>query len=344
MKNRIFFFDAVRVLACIMVVIMHAPMPQKNIIGVFTWGLTYFSMPCIGLFFTVSGALLLPVKSSDENGLAFINRRLNKFVFPVLIWSVVYLLVQGVFTSGDINGIIRSLCSIPFKRQEGVLWFMYTLIGIYLIAPVISPWLARADKRTIQTYLGIWGISLLFPYLKAFVDIEKSAYGMYYYTSGFVGYFILGYYLRRFGINLSLKYSLGGVMVMFVFPIIFKLFIDGKGLNFGDTFWYLSIDSPILVVLWWNIIKHVSKHIEHNNIIKNACILLSDFSFGIYLCHILIMRYGLWHIPKIVEISNYVMQTCVVIVLSLLGSCAFCYVVGSFPIGKYVIGYYRKKT
>lgn len=342
MKNRIFFYDLVRFVACIMVVVMHAPMPSKNIVGVFTWGITYFTMPCIGLFFTVSGALLLPVSCFNNNSITFVKRRIKKFVVPVFIWSVIYLLVQGVFFTGDINNIMRSLCSIPFRRQEGVLWFMYTLVGLYLIAPVISPWLEQASKRTIQVYLGIWGISLLYPYLQPFVEIEESAYGICYYTSGFVGYFVLGYYLRRYGLDLSLKCSLGGWLIMQMIPVFFKIFIDDKELCFGDTFWYLSVDSPILVVLWWNILKRMAGYMEHNDRLKKSCIIFSDMSFGIYLSHILIMRYGLWHIQEIVCINNYIIQTIVIIVLTLLASFFFCYVISLSPIGKYVICYNRR--
>ena len=337
-----FFYDLVRAVACIMVVAMHSPMPGKNIVGVFTWGLTYFTMPCIGLFFTVSGALLLPVSCSNDDSLTFVKRRIKKFVVPVFIWSVIYLSVQGVFSSGDINDILRSLCSIPFKRQEGVLWFMYALIGLYMIAPVISPWLEQASKRTIQVYLGIWGISLLYPYLKPFVDIEESAYGICYYTSGFAGYFVLGYYLRRYGLDLSLKYVGGVFLTMQMVPVFFKLFIDGKGLDFGEIFWYLSIDSPILVVLWWDMLKRAAGYIEHNNRLKKSCVLFSDMSFGIYLSHMLIMRYGLWHIQEIKCIENYITQTVVVIILTLSASFFVCYVISSFPIGKYIICYNRK--
>ena len=50
MHERIFHFDIIRTVACLMVIIMHAPMPSDRIIAVFTWGITYLTMPCIGLF------------------------------------------------------------------------------------------------------------------------------------------------------------------------------------------------------------------------------------------------------------------------------------------------------
>lgn len=61
MKERVLYLDILRVLACVMVIMMHAPMSSANANGLFTVTLTYFTMPCIGLFFAVSGALLMPI-------------------------------------------------------------------------------------------------------------------------------------------------------------------------------------------------------------------------------------------------------------------------------------------
>ncbi|MBX9111437.1 hypothetical protein HCG90_16385 [Parabacteroides johnsonii] len=75
MHERIFHFDIIRTVACLMVIIMHAPMPSDRIIAVFTWGITYLTMPCIGLFFALSGALLLPVKNTPLDSVNFVKKR-----------------------------------------------------------------------------------------------------------------------------------------------------------------------------------------------------------------------------------------------------------------------------
>lgn len=43
MHERIFHFDIIRTVACLMVIIMHAPMPSDRIIGVFTLGYYLFN-------------------------------------------------------------------------------------------------------------------------------------------------------------------------------------------------------------------------------------------------------------------------------------------------------------
>ena len=60
MKQRQIHLDILRIIACMMVVLMHSPMPRGDAVGQLYGGVSYLTSPCIGLFFMVSGALLLP--------------------------------------------------------------------------------------------------------------------------------------------------------------------------------------------------------------------------------------------------------------------------------------------
>lgn len=126
--------DIIRIVACLMVVTMHAPMPNENAIGIFNAALSYYNAPCIGLFFMVSGALLLPIKG---DGIDFLKRRFTKIAGPTIFWSIFYIACRYFF-DGTSEGIAKSILSIPFSPQgHGVMWFMYTLAGLYLIAPIL---------------------------------------------------------------------------------------------------------------------------------------------------------------------------------------------------------------
>lgn len=83
-----------------MVVFMHAPMPSANAdagTGLFLSALSYFTAPCIGLFFMVSGALLLPVRMNTSS---FLKRRFSKVLIPTLVWSVFYISTQSLLRGG----------------------------------------------------------------------------------------------------------------------------------------------------------------------------------------------------------------------------------------------------
>lgn len=339
-KERILHADIVRIVTCLMVVLMHSPMPGPKLIPIFTSGLTYFTMPCIGLFLTLSGYLLLPVKKSPSESVTFAISRVKKFIWPTIIWSLIYMIVNGTFSSGDMMLIVRKLCSIPFYPQEGVLWYMYVLVGLYFVAPIISPWLEQINKKTIQIYLFIWGITLLIPFLRPFVSIRTGESNILYYFSGYLGYFVLGFYLRKYDIKINPFKAIIGILVCMVLYAGFQIYIADSSLNFGEVFWYLSIDSPVLLLCWWNILRVISDLIKNSQSkLKNLVVNFSYLSFGVYLAHLLVMRYGLWQIEWIQNIENYIVQTLLVFFLTLFFTNVLVYFISKLPVGNYIIAY-----
>lgn len=83
-QKRIFYFDIIRIIACLMVILMHTPSPTSGLDGISYHILDMLAEPCIGLFYMVSGALLLPVKMPYRE---FLKKRLNKVVWPTIIFS-----------------------------------------------------------------------------------------------------------------------------------------------------------------------------------------------------------------------------------------------------------------
>lgn len=80
-------FDLLRLLACLMVIAMHAPLPDSaegN--GLFLSTLSYLTAPCIGLFFMVSGALLLPVRTGAS---IFFEKEIRENIVPYSVLELV---------------------------------------------------------------------------------------------------------------------------------------------------------------------------------------------------------------------------------------------------------------
>lgn len=325
--------DIIRILACFMVIAMHAPMPNGNAIGIFNAALSYYNSPCIGLFFMVSGALLLPIKS---NGIDFLKKRFAKIISPTIFWSVFYIICKCI-SSGTTDGVIKSIFSLPFSAQgHGVMWFMYTLAGLYLIAPIISTWLERASKKEIEIYLILWLITTCYPIFQRLLYIEVSNTGILYYLSGFAGYFLLGYYLKKYPKSIPNVVLITAAIIAAIAPIICK--IAGIEVNMYEIFWYLSI---FVVAMTAAIFSLINNNIKSN--FNGAGIsIISNLSFGIYLTHIFVMRYVLWKCDFIINIDSYIIQTIVIIILTFIGSLGLSYLIAKLPKAEYIIGYKLK--
>lgn len=330
MKERNYNYDIMRVLACIMIICMHAPMPNLNANGIILSTISYFTAPGLCLFFVISGSLLLPIKTDTTT---FLKRRLGKVIMPTLVFTILYIILNCI--NGEQQNILRTICSIPFSAQgHGVLWFMYTLIGLYLVAPIISKWLDSASKREVELYLLLWVITLCFPILKLFVGINEGNTGVLYYFSGYIGYFILGYYLKKYPESISLKKLMIPDIIAIIAPIAFK--VMHIEIDFYSMFWYLSIFVALLCTTIYVLISKIK--IKKGGIVE----LISNLSFGIYLIHIAVMRFFIWELDFIININNYILQWIMVVGLTFIISCSIAYVISLLPFGDYIIGYKKQ--
>ena len=336
MKERVVYLDYIRIMACMMVVLMHAPMPSSNAVGVFLSSVSYFTSPCIGLFFMVSGALLLPSKESTGT---FLRKRFLKIVYPVILWSLIYMGINWNTYSFP-KGIIEALFSLPFSPQgNSVLWFMYVLMGLYLITPIISRWLEHVGKKEIEFYLILWLVTLCYPILELFLSINDGKTGILYYSSGYLGYYVLGYYLNRYSFSLKI------ISTLFLLSLGCVIYckIGDIDVDFYRMFWYLSIFSAVQCALWFLLLKRFFEKHDYSRF-RRKVQQVAALTFGIYLMHILIMRSLLWQVSFIQEISNYIVQSLLVAVLTFVLSLGCTYLISLLPGGGYLIGYKQKRV
>lgn len=348
MKPRNMLLDIVRVVACFLVICAHSRMPSD---AAFQWnffiaGLGYIARPGIGLFFMVSGFLLLPTNVSARD---FLKHRLGKIFYPTLIWSVLYI-IENIYWGTYNTSLFTCGVSFLFHWQGSVLlWYMYTLAGLYLLSPILSPWLNNCTKRDLDMYLCLWGITLLFPYISYIAEIDTSIAGILYYFSGYVGYFILGFYLKKFGNPLKNDVIIVLVAIIcLVFPIVLRL--SHVSFDQGAVFGFLSIFVVAMCLVWWRFFELLAIKIqlkENAHIERGLHILskVSVLSFGVYFIHMAVLRDVLWNLPLIKSISFYPLQTGIIIILAFVLSIVICYLISLLPFSKYLIGYssYKRK-
>ena len=336
MKQRILYLDVIRILACVMIIAMHAPIPNTGISNYVLSTDSFLTAPGIGLFIMVSGALLLPVNMSTEQ---FLKKRFSKIVWPTLFWTLFYYIVAPYTDTVDRGSGLTSFLSIPFSTQfNSVLWFMYMLAGLYLLAPVLSCWLKQASRREIVFYLCLWGITMCYPLIRDYVIVNESHTGILFYFGGYAGYFLLGYYLNKY-VNLSIWKSL----VLFVFPLLIAMIVkmSGTKVDFYDLFWYLSIFVAMMCVACFMLIRKMDIIYDNTSKCHRAIAWFSNCSFGIYLVHIFVMRGIVWQIPLVFRLDGF-FQLGTVISLTLIGSSLLTWFISYLPKAEYIIGVKNK--
>ena len=192
-QNNIGWVDLLRVLACFMVVFSHscdAFVAQFDadrasfLTGVFGGSLMRASVP---LFVMMTGVLLLPVGQGYDL-VSFYRKRIGRILPPLVFWSVALPLLMYAY----FNYINPSTCNpqvavggytvqqlvqriytfvFNFNFDTTPLWYLYMLIGLYLLMPVLNAWLVQASQRELKVVLGLWVVSLFLPYLKMLAPV-----------------------------------------------------------------------------------------------------------------------------------------------------------------------------
>ncbi|WMJ24409.1 acyltransferase [Paludicola sp. MB14-C6] len=309
-QSRIAYFDGLRVLSMIGVIFMHvAAGPLRQGMGV-TWHFlnvfVCFFFIAVPIFFMISGTVLL--NSQNTYSVKYtLKNRMPKLVIPLLIWSVIavlpaYLNPEALQNGFNIIGYLKSLAVIPSQNIVVHLWFMYFLIPLYLISPFLKILVDHMSDNAIRYLLLIWFLIMAMNTAVAFVPEHYRQYSEIDFLSklnfldGYLGYFILGFYLNRTKRIFSNKILiLVGTIDLLV--IIIGTFVRSKMLGeFSQAFQsttmlYIAVLSIVIFLLF----KQNYKVRKANWIISYV----ASLSFGVYLMHnILISTFSHFNITS----------------------------------------------
>jgi len=329
LERREVWVDWMRVAACFMVVIVHATEPfylggEGSLILTRSdafWSSFFdsFVRACVPLFIVASSYLQFPLHYSSGE---FLRRRAVRILIPFIIWTLVYAFVWGEPVSN-----LKDLL-LNFNYAAGHLWFVYMLLGVYILMPMLSPWAEKVSKKELQVYLGIWLFTTLIPLIRDWVSNDPIAitygptgiprqalfplwgeaswngYGMFYYISGFIGYLLLGLYFRRFVGELSWKKTLaialpcwlGGFAISFggflrrVAETSEGIFPTGGGISTA-VYWETTWcnDTIGVALMTIGMILIFRKITSEGRFYSKVLLPVSKASYGMYLSHLLVL-------------------------------------------------------
>jgi surface polysaccharide O-acyltransferase-like enzyme len=221
--------DLLRIISIYAVILIHSAAPllvRYNKIGEAYWwiGNLYDSLSrwCIPLFIMLSGFFLIG-KVYEKSPGYFFQKRFQRVVVPFLIWSALYFLWRMYVKKEDLafSSFFAQVLVWPVYYH---LWFFYLIIGLYLLTPVLSVYLKYADSKNVWYFLTLCFIlGSILPFIESWFKIETySSTGASNSIFKFLGYFILGYFLR----DLQLR-----PVQVFLFVLLFFLafFITAYG-------------------------------------------------------------------------------------------------------------------
>lgn len=332
LKDRQYWIDAVRSFACICVLMTHSPIPSTVEGRIF---IPVYNFCAVGgasiLFFMISGALVLYKR---QEFFSFIKKRISRIVLPMVIWTIVSLIVACLEGKLEWNEMLDKIWMIPFAPQVSTYWFIYVIFGIYLLTPIISTWLANTERREVEVMLLFWACTLLFPFIQSENILRMKSFdgGCFYYFYGYLGFAVLGYYLRKY-VNFE-RCTWRLAVTPFIIIACTMAIYPTNLISHAVLQDRLALPAVLLAFCYFLFLKHI----PISNVLKKCVYQFAQHSFGIYLVHILVMRSVLWPIFEPLHINHAIAIPLITFLTALLSFIIVWGIGKVVPFSKYIVG------
>ena len=297
-RERIFYLDQLRALAILLVILCHVLREYTKIrpAGSFGWSCVaiFIDIGVMGvpLFLMISGSLLL---NRDYQLGEFIKRRFSRVLIPFIFWGLILPICTSLIYHSDLTSSIKWFIGADY-------WFIWMLIGVYLFLPIINSFIKEYGMKAAEYFLAIWFFTII---LNTF-GIYPFHYLELSYFAGFLGFVVLGYYLKNKEFKLNDRYILWiGIILLVTFTIInihFTLTHFEAGLISNKSLKYYHYETIVVVLqsigcflVFEYFAKYSSKHSKtiknsiysffKDTFISKIIYLISVCSYGMYLIH-----------------------------------------------------------
>lgn len=253
---------------------------------------------------------------------AFYAKRAARILPALIVWHLVYLVLVRALLRGEppsLRGLVQEVIDGQIYTQ---LYFLWLILGLYLVAPVLAAFLNGGDERRIRVFACValgWtllvfmtlGISDL---LGSSRPISLGALTMWW---PYVGYFVAGYALSR--IRFSARAALvSGVAALVLAAFTVSQYGNSDSLPLLDAITpvgYLSAGVALLSVCVFIALVRAFDSIEFTGRSERVLVALSNASFGVFLVHMVFMALFERFAPALMEGTSVIALAGVFVVI-----------------------------
>lgn len=253
-------YDLLRIIACFGVVLLHvsssywygADVDGRDfaIMTIYN-GFTRFAVP---VFFMLSGLFLLDPERPFQAGKW--GKKLWSLCLGFFLWSLFYafqsVLFNGIFHGWD--SVTQEMWQDSMTRLimgHGHMWFLRDLFGFYLLLPVLRK--ICEDVRILGYFLLLWVavrfvVVTMLPNVWGGMVLAMVTNMQMHMLTGYIGYFVGGYFLHKVHIPKALRYVLyGGGAGALAFTIV-KTIADSRETQSYVDQWLLPGNVNVLLM------------------------------------------------------------------------------------------------
>ena len=259
----------------------------------------------VATFLFLSGYL---TKVDNDNWWAFYKKRIIRVIIPYVIWTVLYTLASRHIGKLPVN-LLTAKAAAP-------MYYIFVYIQFVLLTPLLGK-LAKSKFQILGWVVAPVSV-IVFKYYWLLTGMKLNPYIDILWGDSCLGWFTF-YYLGLILGNqiIEKKYSLKVLTIIYLASIVLQM-IEGYGwLMLGETNCGTQLKltsfltSSLFLLIAYTVLQNGSFDIK-NRFLR----ILGDYSFGIYLCHIMVMNVLSGFIPFYKTIP-YPITSAITVLLSL---------------------------
>jgi surface polysaccharide O-acyltransferase-like enzyme len=244
----------------------------------------------VPLFLMLTGALLLQPEKNETLSV-FFKKRWNRIGLPFLFWTTAYFVwvfvVEKIPFTSDV--ILQGILNGPYTH----LWYMYVLVGLYLLTPIVRIFIANADPNVIKYFIMLWflGVATIpFFNLLTIYQLHNDVFTL----TGYIGYFVLGTYLPTVKMRRS---TLSILMILGIASTAIGTYVLAAIGAGTDMYFFQEYRSPTVIlasIMLFMLLftfkpppaQKEDNHSKLNKLVK----VISHNTLPIYLFHVMIIE------------------------------------------------------
>lgn len=292
-------------IATFLVILLHtAAVPFNTFHSAWSVAVMYDALGRISfpLYLLIAGYISL---NKNESLLSTLKTRVLNLLLPLVAWTAIYLFYNHIVNGSTASFSLLETLSTPAYPH---LWFIYTLILLYLVTPLLNTFIQHGSQQRINYIIAIWlalaSVYMLFDNFKDSVleshpVLAPSNIDMVVYLSGF---YIIGGVVRRY--KLAPKVTIAAIIfilsAVLTAVMCYSLSISTNQPN--DIFLFYSAPTIVTLALACFFML-LNAQLQFTQRINLAIRGLTRLSMGIFFIHMLVLETLLRLLP--VDFENY---------------------------------------
>ncbi|XHH08300.1 MAG: acyltransferase [Candidatus Bathyarchaeia archaeon] len=346
----LFSADLIRTVAILLIILLHAaafpPQIPTEITSQVMYGWitadVYSALGHMGvpLFVMLSGFFLLDASKADEPLRVFFRKRFNRVGLPFIFWSIVYF-----FWNSYVHGATLTFDTAVEAAFSGAyvhLWFLYLLVGLYLVTPLLRVLVKYLDWKRFKYLIILWFVgTVTVPLIIVLGGFNFNP--VIFVFTGWMGYYLLGVFLQKIRVR---KWFLGLAAVLGLTGAVLGAYVSTALIGERVTAFFhdsLSFNLIIASVSVYLLLTAVSpgKIVGRYGKVNSALHWIGQNTLPIYLMHYIILEslmFGFFGFTLNAEVLNPIIGIPLLTIVTFGLTALIVYPLKKVPFVKRLIG------